>query len=113
MSISETTELAPAFSPLLRQFTLEEFWRLPEPEGRAHYDLIGGNLFMVPPPDPPHGDLDSRLNKSLVAFLAANGIAGNVYHPREAIYMGDTYVEPDMMYVSEARPGGPASSLDV
>jgi Uma2 family endonuclease len=102
MSISETTELAPAFSPLLRQFTLEEFWRLPEPEGRAHYDLIGGNLFMVPPPDPPHGDVDSRLNKSLVAFLAANGIAGNVYHPREAIYLGDTYIEPDMMYVSEA-----------
>jgi len=102
MSISETTELAPAFSPLLRQFTLEEFWRLSEPEGRAHYDLIGGNLFMVPPPDPPHGDVDSRLNKSLVAFLAANGIAGNVYHPREAIYIGDTCIEPDMMYVSEA-----------
>jgi Uma2 family endonuclease len=102
MSISETTELAPAFSPLLRRYSLEEFWRLSEPEGRAHYDLIGGNLFMVPPPDPPHGDVDSRLNKSLVGFLAANGIAGNVYHPREAIYLGDTYIEPDMMYVSEA-----------
>jgi Uma2 family endonuclease len=116
MSISETTELAPAFSPLLRQFSLEEFWRLPEPEGLAHYDLIGGNLFMVPPPDPPHGDVDSRLNKSLVAFLGANGIAGNVYHPREAIYLGDTYIEPDMMYVSEslaAKMSKRRSSADI
>jgi len=55
MSISETTELAPAFSPLLRRCTLEEFWKLPDPGDRAHYDLIGGNLFMVPPPDPPRG----------------------------------------------------------
>ena len=116
MSISETTELAPAFSPLLRRYTLEEFWRLSDPEGRAHYDLIGGNLFMVPPPDPPHGDLDSRLNKSLVAFLAANGIAGNVYHPREAIYVGDTYIEPDMMYVSDAlaaKAGKRRTSADI
>src|SRR5262249_28168063 len=102
MSISETTELAPAFSPLLRRYTLEEFRRLSHPEGSAHYGYLVRTLFIVPPPDPPDRDVDSRLNKSLVAFLAANGIAGNVYHPREAIYEGDAYIEPDMMYVSDA-----------
>ena len=56
---------------------------------------------MAPPPDPPHGDLDERLNVSLVAFLLANGKPGKVYHPREAIYSGTTYLEPDMMYVSD------------
>ena len=104
------------FSPLLRRYTLEEFWELPEPEGRAHYDLIGGYLFMVPPPDPPHGDIGSRLTESLVLFLAAHGRPGVVYHPREAIWLDHTFVEPDMMYVSHelhARMGERRTSADI
>jgi Uma2 family endonuclease len=117
MAISGTTEtVAPVFSPLLRRYSLEEFWALEEPEGRAHYDLIGGYLFMVPPPDPPHGDVDARLTRSLARFLDANGTPGNIYHPREAIYTGDTYVEPDMMYVSDvlrAKMGSRRTSADI
>ena len=48
--LEQTTEVS--FSPLL-----------PDPGDRSHYDLIGGQLYMVPPPDPPHGSVDSRLNK--------------------------------------------------
>ena len=117
MSIVQTTEaLAPTFSPLLHRYTLEEFWALPEPEGRAHYELIGGNLFMVPPPDPPHGDVDARLKASLLIFLNTNGMPGNVYHPREAIYVDDTFIEPDMMYVSNElreRMGKRRASADI
>jgi Uma2 family endonuclease len=113
----ETPETStPAFSPLLRRYSLEEFWALSDPAGRAHYELIGGNLFMVPPPDPPHGDVDARLTASLSAFLNANGMPGSVYHPREAIYVGDTYVEPDMMYVSNelrASMGKRRTSADI
>ena len=29
------------FSPLSRQYTLEEFWALPEREDHARYELIG------------------------------------------------------------------------
>ena len=104
------------FSPLLRQYTLEEFWELPEPEARAHYDLIGGYLFIVPPPDPPHGDVDSRLTDTLILFLAARGRPGVVYHPREAIWIDGTYLEPDMMYVSHelrARMGARRTSADI
>lgn len=118
MSVLETTQPPPAvnFSPLLRQYTLEEFWELPEPEGRVHYDLIGGYLFMVPPPDPPHGDIDARLNRSLVSFLTAHGITGDIHHPREAIWINGTYLEPDMMYVSyelRARMGKRRTSADI
>lgn len=94
------------FSPLLRRYTLEEFWALPEREDRVRYDLIGGYLFMVPPPNPPHGDIGARLNIALVKFLVSNYIDGEVHHPREAIWLrdeeGSTYLEPDMMYVSKA-----------
>jgi len=33
MTISETAEApAPEFSPLLREYTLDDFWALPDPE---------------------------------------------------------------------------------
>src|SRR5215207_9890511 len=74
------------FSPLSRRYTLEEFWALPEREDHARYNLIGGHLFMVPPPNPPHGDVASRMNRSLMAFVLANNVEGAVYYPPEAIY---------------------------
>jgi Uma2 family endonuclease len=108
-----------SFSPLLRRYTLEEFWALPEPEDRSHYELIGGYLFMVPPPDPPHGSIDARLNKALIKFLLAHEIEGDVHHPREPVYRraeGATYLEPDMMYVSSelrSSMGDKRTSADI
>ena len=117
MSILETTETpVPAFSPLVRRYTLEEFWALAEPGGGAHYELIGGTLFMVPPPDPPHDDLDMRMNASLQNFLITTRTLGGIYHPRAAIYLDDSFIEPDMMYVSEqlkAKMGRQRTSADI
>jgi Uma2 family endonuclease len=91
------------FSPLLRRYTLEELWALPEREDHAHYNLIAGYLFIVPPPEPPHGDLVSLMGRSLVGFLNDNNIEGYVNHPPEPIYVrteASTYLEPDIMYLS-------------
>jgi Uma2 family endonuclease len=111
------TEVDVNFSPLGHRYTLEEFWGLPDPEDHSYYELIGGNLFMVPPPDPPHGSIDGRFNKSLVLYLAANNIEGTVHHPHESIYRQDgTYLEPDMMYVSrelEEQMGKKRTSADI
>ena len=95
---------------------MEEFWALPEPEDRARYELIGGYLFMVPPPDWPHDDFDERLNKSLILFLASHGMPGKVHHPRASIHTDDTYLEPDMIYVSNelaTRMGKRRTSADI
>ena len=114
-----SVEVEVNFSPLLRRYTLEEFWALPEREDHARYNLIGGFLFMVPPPIPPHGKLDSRMNKSIMEFLLINKIEGDVHHPNEPIYIraeGSTYLEPDMMYVSkelEQRMGAKRTSADI
>ncbi len=108
-----------SFSPLLHSYTLEEFWALPDPADRSHYELIGGFLFMVPPPDPPHGSIDSRLNRSLMQFLLAHQNHGEVLHPREPIYtdlFAGIYLEPDMMYVSPElgeRMGRKRTSADI
>ena len=102
-ALETETTIEVNFSPLTRRYTLEEFWALPEPGDRAHYELIGGYLFMVPPPNPPHGDVASRMTRSLVVFVHTNNIDGDVHHPNEPIWLraeGSTYLEPDMMYVS-------------
>jgi Uma2 family endonuclease len=108
------------FSPLLRQYTLEEFWALPERGDHARYNLIGGYLFMVPPPNPPHGDIGARMNVALMKFVLTNDIDGVVHHPPEAIWLqqeeGSTYLEPDMMYLSKAlnkRMGRKRTSADI
>ena len=117
MQVLETpTANVVSFSPLLRRYTLQEFWELPDPGDSARYELIGGYLFMVPPPDPPHDDLDTRLNKSLVGFVLNHDSPGEVYHPRAAIYIDGTYLEPDMMYVSNelrAKMGERRTSADI
>ena len=74
---------------------------------------------MVPPPTSPHGDVASRMNRSLMAFLLANNIDGDVHFPREPIYVraeGSTYLEPDMMYVSRElrqKMGAKRTSADI
>jgi Uma2 family endonuclease len=113
------TKIEVSFSSLLHCYTLEELWALPEPDDRSHYELIGGFLFMVPPPDPPHDDIDARLNKSLVQYLLTRYLEGDILHPRASIYKdvaAGTYLEPDMMYVSQElkqRMGRKRSSADI
>jgi len=102
-----------------RRYTLEELWALPEREDRAHYELIGGFLYIVPPPNPPHGDLASALARALFKFLDVNNVDGQVHFPKEPIYRraeGSTYLEPDLMYVSKAlreRMGSKRTSADI
>lgn len=118
-ALETETTIEVNFSPLMRRYTLEEFWALPEPGDRAHYELIGGFLFMVPPPNPPHGSVASRMTRSLIRFLDANNIEGEVHHPHESIYIraeGSTYLEPDMMYVSRElrqKMGKKRTSADI
>jgi len=118
-ALETQTSVEVNFSPLTRRYTLEEFWALPEREDHARYELIGGYLFMVPPPHPPHGSVASRMNKSLMRFLQTNNIEGDVFFPHEAIYIraeGSTYLEPDLMYVSkelQEKMGTTRTSADI
>jgi Uma2 family endonuclease len=118
-ALETETTIEVNFSPLSRRYTLEEFWALPEPEDRARYELIGGYLFMVPPPNPPHGSVASRMMRALMEFLIANNIDGDVHFPHEAVWLraeGSTYLEPDMMYVSKEmsqKMGDKRTSADI
>src|ERR1043166_177549 len=41
-------------SPLVRRYSLEEFFALELPPGHGHYELIAGVLYIVPPPTSRH-----------------------------------------------------------
>ena len=88
-------------SPLVKRYTLQEFWELPEPPGGGHYELIGGVLYMVPPPSGPHNSAWAELSERLYAFVIGHPGIGRVYAPRTAIWIDDdTYIEPDLMFLS-------------
>ena len=94
-------------SPLVKTYTLEEFWALPDPPDHSKLELIAGVLYMSPPPEYTHDNVVKRLNRLIILELARLRNNGSVYAPRAAIWTSDrTYLEPDLFYVSaetEAR----------
>jgi Uma2 family endonuclease len=88
-------------SPLVKTYTLEEFWDLPEPPDHSKLELIAGVLYMTPPPGGKHDTAVSRLIRLLAKFLTDSNDAGTLYVPRAAIWTSrNTYLEPDLFYVS-------------
>ncbi len=89
-------------SPLVKTYTLQEFWDLPEPADRTRLELIKGVLYMSPPPGEIHDDVFGALNRELQRTLDRNGYKGTILAPRAAIWIDDdTYLEPDLMYISD------------
>ncbi|HEX8189944.1 MAG TPA: Uma2 family endonuclease [Pyrinomonadaceae bacterium] len=88
-------------SPLVKTYTLEEFWQLPDPPDRSKLELIAGVLYMSPPPEYTHDDVVSKLLRWLTAYLIETGNKGALFVPRAAIWTSArTYLEPDLFYVS-------------
>src|SRR4030095_6839547 len=98
-------------SPLVKTYTLQEFWELPEPSDHSKLELIKGVLYMTPPPDHPHNRAAANLDELLRDESKRCRYRGKVYIPRAALWIDDnTYLEPDLMYVSatlesEMAPG--------
>ncbi|MBI4536749.1 MAG: Uma2 family endonuclease [candidate division NC10 bacterium] len=91
-------------SPLVRQYTLREFWDLPAPPQGGHHELIAGVLYMVPPPSELHNLVVARLNRRIAGFLDRHPGLGELYVPRAAIWTPEnTYLAPDLMFVSRER----------
>jgi Uma2 family endonuclease len=94
-------------SPLVKTYTLREFWELPEPSDRSKLELINGVLYMTPPPDYRHDEIVANLDAQLQRAIDASGARGKLYQPRAAIWLDkNTYLEPDLMYISDQLMAG-------
>ena len=93
-------------SPLVKTYTLQEFWDLPEPADHSKLELIKGVLYMTPLPDYSHNSAGAELVEFLITEVKRCGYKGKVHIPRAAIWVDDdTYLEPDLMYVSDELKG--------
>jgi Uma2 family endonuclease len=75
-------------SPLVKTYTLEEFWELPEPLDHSKLELIAGVLYMTPPPGYLHNNSVSRLVRLLVDYQMKIDDQGKVHVPRAGIVKG-------------------------
>ena len=97
-------------SPLVRCYSLDEFWDLPAPAKGGHHELIAGVLYMVPPPTEAHNWVIARLTRRLAGFLESHPGLGELFVPRAALWTEErTYLEPDLMYVRRDRLPAPAT----
>jgi Uma2 family endonuclease len=88
-------------SPLVKTYTVEEFWELPEPIDYSKLELIAGVLYLTPRTDLEHGKVVSRITRLLSAHLIEIGDKGRLYFPRTGISITpNTWLEPDFFYVS-------------
>lgn len=87
-------------SPLVRTYTLNEFWKLPEPPDYSKVELIAGVLYLTSRPDLSHSNLVSRLVQMLITHLRQMCDKGILYLPRAGIMGRNTWLEPDFFYVS-------------
>ena len=89
-------------SPLVKTYTLEEFWELPEPPDHSKLELIAGVLYMTPPPGYSHGNAAARLNRLLSEYLIKTQAKGTLYFPRTGIMRSpNSWLEPDLFYVTD------------
>lgn len=83
-----------------KKYKYEDYRKLPE---GAPYQLIGGELIMVPSPTPFHQAVSRNLAIALFQHVHEKGI-GRVYYAPIDVYLGEeeTY-QPDLVFISNER----------
>jgi Uma2 family endonuclease len=85
------------------KFTYQEYRTLPETGPR--YQLIEGDLLMSPAPNFFHQKLVVRLLRLLAAFVEGREAGEVCVAPLDVILTEEDVVQPDIVYVSNARKG--------
>jgi Uma2 family endonuclease len=89
-------------SPLVKTYTLDEFFALPEPKDFSKMELINGVLFMSPMPDWRHSNIIEKLHSIIRDYIKSKNIEGIIYRPRAGIKRTKTtWLEPDLFYLSK------------
>ena len=86
------------------KYTWRDYMNLPESEEKR-YELIEGELYMVPSPTPMHQDIVRNLLRVLDEFVQAHGL-GKVYvSPLDVVLSDEDVLQPDILYISKNREG--------
>lgn len=88
-------------SPLVKRYTLDEFFALPEPKDYSKMELINGVLYISPMPDWKHSNIIERLHSFIRDYIRFKNLEGKIFTPRAGIRTSEnTWLEPDLFYLS-------------
>ena len=81
-------------------FTYEDYRTAP-PDKR--YELIDGDLIMVPAPNLKHQTVQVRLGERLARFVRENSLGMLFFAPCDVVLSDTDVVQPDLLFVSSDR----------
>ena len=87
--------------PVDIRLTYEDYCRLPS-DGKR-YEIIEGELFVIPSPVRPHQRAVTRLTSYLSVFVRENDLGEVFVAPFDVVFSRFDVVEPDLLYVSRGR----------
>ena len=82
------------------KFTYEDYLATPEDE---RYELLDGDLMMVPAPNVKHQRVSARLHVELHRFIEDRGLGTLLYAPCDVVLSDADVVQPDLLFVSRDR----------
>jgi Uncharacterized protein conserved in cyanobacteria len=83
------------------KFTYEDYLRLPD-DGKR-YQVIEGEVYMVPAPIPYHQDTSRKLMVLLNNFVEKQKLGKVYYAPCDVILSEENIVQPDIFFISQER----------
>jgi len=84
------------------KFTYHDYLLLP---GDKRYELVEGDLFVVPAPNLNHQRILRRLGKALLEYVEQHELGEIFYAPCDVVLSAENVVQPDLIFVSQERSG--------
>jgi Uma2 family endonuclease len=82
------------------KYTYEDYLKTPD---NKRYELIEGELIMVPAPRPRHQRISLRLTAILEKFIEDNSSGEILYAPCDIVFDEENVLQPDILFVSNER----------
>lgn len=83
------------------KFTYHDYKNMPESETKR-YELLEGELVLVPSPGEKHQSISRNLAFRLLGFIESNSLGAVYYAPLDVV-LGENVVQPDIIYISREK----------
>ena len=83
-----------------KNYTYEDYARLPE---GSPYQLIGGDLIMVPAPAPYHQRISRKIEFMLLQHVEKNDLGEVFYSPIDVYFSEEDTFQPDIIFILKER----------
>ncbi len=83
------------------KFTYEDYVKFPD--DRKVYQIIEGELYMVPAPIPYHQDISGNLEFILRSYVRSKNLGKVFYAPCDIVLSKENVVQPDIFFISKER----------